>query len=156
MKNTSRSCPTVSLFGMSLDPLSDRHAATTEMTIDATIYTRPRSVDVVGCHWKPMTIVQKLVSVGYCRIYRHSTVGEPCAIIGLHSVSSRLNQCPICWYSIDFLLAYRQTRFHKKWVILLRSTEVLRFRDRCVGAMLRNITCKIVFAGQKATKSDSG
>ena len=76
MNNTSRSYPTVSLFGMSLDPLSDRHAATTEMTIDATIYTRPRSVDVVGCHWKPMTIVQKLVSVGYCSIQRHFTVGE--------------------------------------------------------------------------------
>ena len=123
MKNTSRSYPTVSLFGMSLDPLRDHHAATTEMTIDATIYTRPTSVDVVGCHWKPMNIVQKLVSVGYCSIRRHSTVGchwkpmtivqklvsvgygsiqrystvgEPCAIIGLHCVSPRLNQCRIC------------------------------------------------------------
>ena len=76
MKNTSRSYPTVSLFGISLDPLRDRHAATTEMTVDATIYTRPRSVDVVGCHWKPMTIVQKLVIIGYCIIQRHSTVGR--------------------------------------------------------------------------------
>ena len=76
MKNTSRSYPTVSLFGISLDPLRDRHEATTEMTVEATIYTRPRSVDVVGCHWKPMTIVQKLVSVGYCSIQRHFTVGR--------------------------------------------------------------------------------
>ena len=75
MKNTSRSYPRVSLFGMSLDPLSGRHAATTEMTIDATIYTRPRSVDVVGRHWKSMTIVQKLVIIGYGSIQRHSTVG---------------------------------------------------------------------------------
>ena len=74
MKNTSRSYPTVSLFGMSLDPSRDHHAAMTKMKIDAAIYTRPILVDVVGCHLKPMTIVQKLVSVGYCSIQRHSTV----------------------------------------------------------------------------------
>ena len=96
MKNTLLSYPTVSLFGMSLYPLSDRHAATAEMTIDATIYTRPRSVDVVGCHWKPMTIVQKLVIIGYCSIQRHSTVGELCAIMGLHSACPKLNHCRIC------------------------------------------------------------
>jgi hypothetical protein len=59
---------------MSLDPLRDPHAAATEMKIDAAIYTRPILEDVVGCHLKPMTIVQKLVSVGYCSIQWHSTL----------------------------------------------------------------------------------
>ena len=96
MKNTSRSYPTVSLFWMSLDPLSNRHAATTEMTVDATIYTRPTSVDVVECHWKPTTVVQKLVIIGYCSIRRHSSVGELCAMMGLYSAYPKLNHCRIC------------------------------------------------------------